>query len=99
MNRVPGCETQIPRCGRGHRIRNQVVDRRCAVDVERLRMFEERADEGATPRPVPNGIREAVNRLDEAGRTTGIVRRRPATQPERMVLPVRTAGQTGNGSA
>ena len=58
----------------GYGIKSSIAGAR--VEVGRLRMFEESADEGATPRPVPNNVRDAVNRLEEAGRTTVIVRRR-----------------------
>ena len=43
------------------------------VEVGRLKMFED------DPSPVPSGIRATVERLEQAGRTTMVVRRRPAT--------------------
>lgn len=58
----------------GYGIRSSIDGAR--VEVGRLRMFEESADEGATPRAVPNGVRVSVERLEQAGRTTVIVRRR-----------------------
>ena len=71
----------------GYGIRSSIDGAR--VEVGRLRMFEESADEGATPRPVPNGVRNTVERLEGVGRTTVIVRRRSAST-------TRTDGSVGS---
>jgi Cd2+/Zn2+-exporting ATPase len=52
------------------------------VEVGRLGMFERHADEGATPRPVPDQVRAEVARLEKAGRTTVVVRMTPPRSPD-----------------
>jgi Cd2+/Zn2+-exporting ATPase len=54
-----------------------------SVEVGRLGMFERETGDGAPAPPVPNSVREAVARLQQAGRTTVVVRR-TASQSTQM---------------